>query len=108
MSRIKYADDICEQLERQDALAAIAIGAVQSERERLNTELARSEKRELSRDEPQAPISGHAYIIRQFKRPGETALMRQVYGKLFFQISAKAYPAGSGATEYGDKRRPSV
>lgn len=92
MSRIKYADDICEQLERQDVLAAIAIGAVQSERERLNTELARSEKRELSCDELQAPISGHAYIIRQFKRPGETALMRQVYGKLFFQISAYSSP----------------
>ena len=47
MSEIKYADDICEQLERQDVLAAIAIGAVQSEQERLNTELARSEKREI-------------------------------------------------------------
>jgi hypothetical protein len=24
------------------------------------------------------------------------------------QLAGKAYPAGSGATEYGDKRRPSV
>ena len=49
MSKIKYADDICEQLERQDALAAIAIGAVQSEREKRDTELARSETRIESR-----------------------------------------------------------
>lgn len=92
MSRIKYADDICEQLERQDALAAIAIGAVQSERERLNKERAFIESRNLKGDELQEPISGHAYMIRQFKRPGETLLMRQVYGKLFFQISAYSSP----------------
>lgn len=66
MSRIKYADDICEQLERQDALAAIAIGAVQSERERLNKERAFIESRNLKGDELQEPISGHAYMIRQF------------------------------------------
>lgn len=92
MSRIKYADDICDQLKRQDALAAIAIGAIQSERERLNNDRARLEGRTLNRDELQEPISGHAYIIRQFKRPGETTLMRQVYGKLFFQISAYSSP----------------
>ncbi len=93
-SRINYADDICERLQRQDALAAIAIGAVQSERERLNKELAEKEGRKLSQQEQeiQRPIAGHAFIIRQFKRPGETALMRQVYGKLFFQISAYSSP----------------
>jgi hypothetical protein len=39
-SRIDYADDVCTQLERQDALAAITITAIQSERERLNKERA--------------------------------------------------------------------
>jgi len=91
-SRIDYADDICEQLKRQDALAAIAISAVQSEREKLNKEIAQREKHDLKADDIQKPVPGHAFIIRQFKRPSETALMRQVYGKLFFQISAYSSP----------------
>src|SRR5262245_22141331 len=91
-SRINYADDICQRLQRQDALAAIAIGAVQSERERLNKELAEKGGRKLNEQDFQRPFAGQAFIVRQFKRPGETALMRKVYGKLFFQISAYGAP----------------
>ena len=39
------------------------------------------------------PLSGHAFIIRQFKRPAEIKLLRQIYGKLFFQISAYGSPS---------------
>lgn len=92
-SRIKYADDICEQLGRQDALAAITITAIQSERERINKERAVADDRVLSnKEEIEAPLSGHAFVVRQFKRPAEVHLMRQVYGKLFFQISAYSSP----------------
>src|SRR5262245_4153854 len=91
-SRINYADDLCERLSRADALAAITITAIQAERERQNSKQAEEEGRTLSDDDIQKPIDGHAFIIRQFKRPDEIHLMRQVYGKLFFQISAYASP----------------
>jgi cytidine deaminase len=91
-SRIRYADDICERLGRQDALAAITISAIQSERERLNKERADAEGKQLTDKEREAPLSGHAFLVRQFKRPAEVQLMRQVYGKLFFQISAYSSP----------------
>ncbi|HTS41476.1 MAG TPA: anti-phage dCTP deaminase [Xanthobacteraceae bacterium] len=92
ISRIKYADDICEQLKRQDALAAITISAIRAERDSRNRERARLENREIVDKEAEAPLSAHAFIVRQFKRPGEIQLMRQVYGKLFFQISAYSSP----------------
>jgi deoxycytidylate deaminase len=41
----------------------------------------------------QEPIPRQAFILRQFKRPKEIGLFRQVYGKLFFQISAYSSPA---------------
>ncbi len=66
-SRIDYADDICGQLRRQDALAAITITAIQSGRERLNKEAASKEGRQLKDKEGEAPLSGHAFLIRQFR-----------------------------------------
>lgn len=39
-SRIEYADEICSRVEREDALAAITITAIQSIREGLNKELS--------------------------------------------------------------------
>lgn len=92
VSRIRYADDICEQLGRPDALAAITITAIQSERQRLNRERAVAQGKELKDKESEAPLQGHAFIVRQFKRPNEIQLMRRVYGKLFFQISAYSSP----------------
>ncbi|ABD87329.1 cytidine/deoxycytidylate deaminase, zinc-binding region [Rhodopseudomonas palustris BisB18] len=98
-SRIEYADEICSRIEREDALAAIAITAIQSVRERLNRELAERAAEKLPSDARllqerlQLPIPKQAYLIRQFKRPKEIGLLRQVYGKLFFQISAYSSPA---------------
>ena len=92
VSRIRYADDLCEQLGRPDALAAITITAIQSERQRLNREQAAAQGKELKDKESEAPLQGHAFIVRQFKRPNEIQLMRRVYGKLFFQISAYSSP----------------
>jgi len=98
-TRIEYADEICSRIEREDALAAITITAIQSIRERLNTEIAKKESKALPSDPKalqealQEPIARQAYILRQFKRPKEIGLLRQVYGKLFFQISAYSSPA---------------
>lgn len=92
-TRIAYADEICARVEREDALAAIAISAIQSTREKLNKERAAKEGRELNAKDSQEPITRQAFILRQFKRPKEIALLRQVYGKLFFQISAYSSPA---------------
>jgi deoxycytidylate deaminase len=92
-TRIAYADEICSRIEREDALAAITISAIQSSREKFNKERATKESRELSLKDSQEPLAQHAFILRQFKRPKEIGLLRQVYGKLFFQISAYSSPA---------------
>ncbi|WP_439575118.1 anti-phage dCTP deaminase [Phreatobacter sp.] len=42
---------------------------------------------------PQSGARGTAYVIRQLKRPEEIQLLRQIYGKQVFQISAYADPA---------------
>jgi hypothetical protein len=39
-TRIDYANDVCRQLKRKDALAAITMGAIQTERERVHKEAA--------------------------------------------------------------------
>jgi len=98
-TRIEYADEICSRIEREDALAAITITAIQSIREELNRGLANKHGEKLPSDPKslqealQQPIPKQAYILRQFKRPKEISLLRQVYGKLFFQISAYSSPA---------------
>ncbi len=92
-TRIEYADEICQRIKREDALAAITISAVQSSREKLNKERAKEEGKKLKDKDFQRPLANHAFILRQFKRPKEISLFRQVYGKLFFQISAYSSPA---------------
>ncbi|MGJ5092179.1 anti-phage dCTP deaminase [Bradyrhizobium oligotrophicum] len=98
-TRIDYADEICSRIEREDALAAITITAIQSARESLNKGQWEDRGEPLPTDPKalqealQQPISQQAFILRQFKRPKEIALLRQVYGKLFFQISAYSSPA---------------
>jgi cytidine deaminase len=92
-TRIEYADEICNRIEREDALAALTISAIQSSREKLNRERAETEERTLLKEDFQEPVARHAFILRQYKRPKEISLLRQVYGKLFFQISAYSSPA---------------
>ncbi len=40
-----------------------------------------------------SPAVGNAYIVRQFKRPEEIALMRRIYGRKFIQVSIYGSPA---------------
>jgi cytidine deaminase len=88
-SRIEYADDICKRLARADALAAITLSAIQSIREVQH----RKRGTPQSEIDVEEPLDSHAFIIRQFKRPDEIRLLRQIYGKLFFQISAYGSPS---------------
>lgn len=76
-SRIQYANRVCELLERSDALAILAISAIR-------------EVRRQDSGDPEKPLEGRAYIIRQFKRPSEIKLLRSVYGRQFVQISIYA------------------
>src|SRR6266436_2684408 len=61
-TRIAYADEICSRIEREDALAAITISAIQSSREQSNRERAAQEKRELTPKDSQEPIAQQAFI----------------------------------------------
>jgi hypothetical protein len=91
-TRIEYADEICNRIEREDALAALTISAIQSSREKLNRERAETEGRTLLKEDFQEPVARHAFVLRQFKRPKEISLLRQVYGKLFFKFRPTAHP----------------
>ena len=88
-SRIEYADDVCKRLNRADALAAVTLSAIQSIRQVWH----REHNNPKVENEFEEPLDGHAFIIRQFKRPDEIRLLRQIYGKLFFQISAYGSPS---------------
>lgn len=105
-SRIAYANDV-RRLLGNDALAALAISAIRQfrleewqRRESLPGVPAEIRKDAASimrrRNLPEAegkrpeetPLPGQAYLIRQFKRPEEIALMRSVYGRQFIVVSA--------------------
>lgn len=64
-----------EALQRGDALAAWALGAI------------RDERAEITGDEKKA-AQRHAYILRQLKHPAEADLYRRLYGPSFILISA--------------------
>src|SRR5262249_24429398 len=106
--RITYANKIREKL-GNEALAALAVSAIRAFRRAARVsstdhaeEVVSGEALDVSKPaEPKAtpaeggdledeelPIPSQAYIVRQFKRPEEIALLRSVYGKQFILISA--------------------
>lgn len=72
--RIAYANKVREVLQRNDALAIMAVSAI------------RQFRAEQGGNEEE-PLTKQAYIIRQLKRPEEIKLLRNVYGRQFVQIS---------------------
>lgn len=76
-SLIAYADKVCEIAGSSAALAALAVAKIRDERARITGSVEK-------------PALGHAYVIRQFKRPEEIELMRKTYGRKFIQISVSA------------------
>jgi deoxycytidylate deaminase len=95
--KIDYAN---ERLRLGDeALAALAISAIRSYRAeewKRREEEARSKGVEVVRPDDTAveetPLPHQAYLLRQFKRPEEIALLRSVYGRQFIVVSAYAAP----------------
>jgi hypothetical protein len=77
MRKMNEANALRKQYKDPAVLARIAIETIRNER-------ARSTK-----DENKAR-AGHAYIIRQLKRPEEVELLRKVYGRQFILVSAYA------------------
>ncbi len=77
-SLIANADAARRDADHQAALAAIAISGVRRLRGNIKPP---SDKTQIE------PALGNAYIVRQFKRPEEIELMRQVYGRKFIQVS---------------------
>jgi len=75
--RIAYANKVREQLDRNDALAILAVSAIR-------------EFREQAGGNAEVPLSKRAYVLRQFKRPEEIKLLRSVYGRQFIQVSIHA------------------
>jgi deoxycytidylate deaminase len=91
--RIAYANEV-RRLLGDEALAALAISAIRSFRAEERERRARTDP-EPPDDAPSAderteetPLLNQAYIIRQFKRPEEIALLRSVYGRQFILVSA--------------------
>ncbi|MGO4705793.1 anti-phage dCTP deaminase [Microvirga sp. 2MCAF38] len=76
---IKYGNEFRALAKNASAIAGIAIAKI------------REIRAELSNDVNQ-PALGRAYIIRQFKRAEEVALMRRVYGRKFIQVSVFGSP----------------
>ena len=86
--RIAYANEIREKL-GDEALAALAISAIRSFRDEWHV-AAGTKDDPRGKKKEEIPVPGQAYIIRQFKRPEEIALMRTVYGRQFILVSAFA------------------
>jgi deoxycytidylate deaminase len=90
--RISYANAVRGVL-GDFALSALAISAIRSFRreEWKRRALERPDQFFASRlHDEEEPLPNQAYIIRQFKRPEEVTLLRQVYSRQFILISAYA------------------
>jgi len=79
--RMDAGNEFRDRLQRRDALACLAIAAVQNEREKLNTATHRT---------PASPIARCAYLLRSLKTPEEVELLREVYGSSFVAVAAYA------------------
>ncbi|RYE50336.1 MAG: deoxycytidylate deaminase, partial [Sphingobacteriales bacterium] len=72
-----YANDLRRNASDPAFFGRIAVGAIIKNRISLSGNY-------------RLPAAGHAYVIRQLKRPEEVNLLRRVYGKNFILISAFA------------------
>lgn len=76
-SLIKNANALRKLVGHKAAMAGLCIGEIRRLREKMVS----------SSDTLQSPATGHAFVVRQFKRPEEIDLMREVYGEKFVQVS---------------------
>ncbi|MBZ9867739.1 deoxycytidylate deaminase [Mesorhizobium sp. CA15] len=113
-SLIKNSDLVRRSVNNQAALACLAISEIRRLRQELQPQLDAKDARE-------APLLSTAFIIRQFKREEEIALLRQVYGRKFVQISVFSDPHerrsqlvrkikefGTGTVEDGEAEKQAI
>jgi cytidine deaminase len=74
-------NDLCERLERSDAMALLAV---------LQLRTSREERNAAGGLEPAAPLRRHAFIINSLKRKDEITALRRVYGDGFILLGAYA------------------
>lgn len=68
-------DEFRKRMDRGDALAMLAVGAIR-------------EARQQKGSGPDRPLARQAYILRSLKHPSEVKSLRTIYGPSFFLISA--------------------
>jgi deoxycytidylate deaminase len=76
-SYMTAGNKLCKQWDRRDAFGLLAINAITLERKKLS-------------GDDKIPVDRSAYVLRSLKRHEEIALLRQVYGPRFVQISIYA------------------
>jgi hypothetical protein len=95
--KIKYANALCEEFNDSGTLARIAMRSIAERR------------RKLSGASKRLPPTSTAYIIRQFKRPAEVALLRRVYVACtrFRRHRVRCFHGTGGASWRGGSSRES-
>lgn len=83
---IEYGNAFREIAGTKAAFAAVAISKIREIRQEIAPKGAK--ENEAAGD----PAFGVAYVVRQFKRPEEIELMRQIYGRKFIQVSVFGSP----------------
>jgi deoxycytidylate deaminase len=87
-------DRLRQALKHPDALALLSVAAIQRARQSIN--FGRRSNKDLvlndltidTDDLANVPLHGYVYILRSLKTPAEVRLLRKVYGRAFFVISA--------------------
>ena len=78
-SLIEYGNEFRKMAADDSAMAGVAIAKIR-------------EYRAQSTGSADTPALGNSFIVRQFKRPEEVALMRRIYGRKFILISIFGSP----------------
>jgi hypothetical protein len=89
MSHMTAGNDLRKSLERGDALAMLAVGAIREARESKN-------------GKPDQPLARHAYILKSLKHPSEVKTLRAIYGPSFHLVAAYS-PRESRKRNLGQK-----
>jgi hypothetical protein len=91
-TRIAYADEICARIEREDALAAITISAIQSSREKFNRERAAKESRELILEDSQSRSYSTLSSYASLSVPKKSRYFDRSMARYFFKFLPIARP----------------
>ena len=91
--RIKYlmgrGDDFRKSVKRKEAVALLSVAAIRRHREENGGgERGKSLEGDDRYARSNIPLVAHAYILRSLKTPEEIRLLRNIYGRAFFLVSA--------------------